>query len=324
MSIELKVHPLVVMSIADHYTREKVQKGCDRVIGAVFGIQTGRRVDVLEAFEIAWQLGEGDNENTPPDAPPDGPKATKNITITAEAFENDMRLFKEAYAKYEFLGWYSTGSAPHDNDMHFHQLMTKYNERPVYLQMNPNSPEDSRDLPLTVYIEGVQVSEGHTQAQLLRVDYEIEADESERVTAVYCANVAGDRNEGETAVVQPYNTLLKANTILHTRLDVIREYLSRVRNGQLALDHTILRNIKGMCDMLPVNKSTDFQEHMLVEVNDAMLITYLATIHKNTSMTQDLLTKFESVYDMEEKSARGGGGYSGKRRHYRKHTNIKM
>lgn len=40
--MHIVVHPLVVMSIADHYTRENVQSGRERVIGTLFGTQNGR------------------------------------------------------------------------------------------------------------------------------------------------------------------------------------------------------------------------------------------------------------------------------------------
>ena len=60
---EVKLHPLVLINISDHYTREKVRstdseiyKESERVAGVLFGVQTGKVVDVLESFEMAYEI----------------------------------------------------------------------------------------------------------------------------------------------------------------------------------------------------------------------------------------------------------------------------
>ena len=72
---DIKVHPLVVMSVADHYTRDQIQIRRERVIGTLFGTQSGREVNILETFEIAWKVGK------------DG-----KIQVEQGAFEEDMKL----------------------------------------------------------------------------------------------------------------------------------------------------------------------------------------------------------------------------------------
>ena len=75
-ALEILIHPLVVMSIADHYTRTKQEQppvpassssssstsaasaslaGAARVFGLLFGHQDGRSVSVVETVEMAYK-----------------------------------------------------------------------------------------------------------------------------------------------------------------------------------------------------------------------------------------------------------------------------
>ena len=60
---EVKLHPLVLINISDHFTRERVRdttselySSSERVAGVLFGVQTGKVVDVLESFEMSYEI----------------------------------------------------------------------------------------------------------------------------------------------------------------------------------------------------------------------------------------------------------------------------
>jgi len=57
--MDIRIHPLVVLHIADHYTREYQQLGKERVLGVLMGVQQGRLVNVIDAFEIAFKVKDG-------------------------------------------------------------------------------------------------------------------------------------------------------------------------------------------------------------------------------------------------------------------------
>lgn len=54
---DIQLHPLVVLSLADHYTREVFAhpSGSHRCVGLLFGQQLGRTVKVLETVEMAFK-----------------------------------------------------------------------------------------------------------------------------------------------------------------------------------------------------------------------------------------------------------------------------
>ena len=76
----IHVHPLVVLSLADHYTREVCEKpaGSRRCLGLLFGRQDGRVVQVLETVEMAFRV---DADGRP--------------VLELEAVETDMQLCQQ-------------------------------------------------------------------------------------------------------------------------------------------------------------------------------------------------------------------------------------
>jgi COP9 signalosome complex subunit 6 len=50
--LEIFVHPLVVVNISDHHTREKCVRKGSRVFGVLLGQQEGRRVEISNSFEM--------------------------------------------------------------------------------------------------------------------------------------------------------------------------------------------------------------------------------------------------------------------------------
>jgi len=278
-AMDIRVHPLVVLHIADHYTREFQQVGKERVIGILMGEQQGRIVNVIDAFEIAFQTDDKD----------------KSVTLELKAFETDLKLFKEAFPKYEALGWYSTGQKIEPNDALIQKAMAQFNERPLYMLFDPKSNGDNRELPVSIYEEVVHITAEKTSTEFMPTAFRIESEDAERVTAVHCAKVITNVESG--SVVTPhYQTLAKAIAMLNSRVKVLHQYLRDVSQGKIEIDHKILRQIKGMCNRLPTMNSHEFKEDVFSEYNDALLVTYLSTITKSTQLVNEVVEKFNTTF----------------------------
>lgn len=60
-SVTISLHPLVLMNIAEHWTRTRAQEGGARAVyGALIGKQDGRKVEVYNSFELRYDTIEGD------------------------------------------------------------------------------------------------------------------------------------------------------------------------------------------------------------------------------------------------------------------------
>ena len=79
-STNMTLHPLVVINVADHFTRARAQSGGQpgtRVFGALLGEQVGRHVEIANSFEVKTSLT-GASAVLPPSPP--GPAAHRNLT----------------------------------------------------------------------------------------------------------------------------------------------------------------------------------------------------------------------------------------------------
>lgn len=60
-SVTISLHPLVLMNIAEHWTRFRAQEGSARAVyGALIGKQDGRKVEVYNSFELRYETIDGD------------------------------------------------------------------------------------------------------------------------------------------------------------------------------------------------------------------------------------------------------------------------
>jgi len=274
---------LVVMSLADHYTREKLQNKKDRAVGLLFGKQKGRVVTVFESFELA-------------DLAP---------ATLAEFEKTELEIFKQIYPDYECVGWYSTGDKIRDGDHKAHQSLTKTveeekegssdwrSERPMLVLLDPAPKDDQRDLPLQVFEEAVRIVGDKRTTDFVKSSFRLTSDEAERVTVVHCARViTGDEGKEQSAVTTPYTTLKKAITSLNERLRILLRFLEDVQKGKVKADQKTLRRIKALCQRLPTMDTQSFRDDFFSEYNDALLVTYLASVTKSQSQLSTLVENF--------------------------------
>jgi hypothetical protein len=60
-SVTISLHPLVLMNVAEHWTRFRAQEGAARpVYGALIGKQDGRKIEVYNSFELRYETIDGD------------------------------------------------------------------------------------------------------------------------------------------------------------------------------------------------------------------------------------------------------------------------
>jgi COP9 signalosome complex subunit 6 len=60
-SVTISLHPLVLMNVAEHWTRFRAQEGAARAVyGALIGKQEGRKIEVYNSFELRYEIIDGD------------------------------------------------------------------------------------------------------------------------------------------------------------------------------------------------------------------------------------------------------------------------
>ncbi|GFP90823.1 cop9 signalosome complex subunit 6a [Phtheirospermum japonicum] len=151
--LTLRLHPLVIVNIYDHYTRVKSQSlprpaiphaGTDGgdssslsspplpyIFGCVIGVQRGRTLEIFNSFELLYD--------------------PSTHSLDRAFLEKKQELYKKVFPNFYILGWYSSGSDAQESDMIIHKALMDINESPVYVLLNPSINPAQKDLPVTIY-----------------------------------------------------------------------------------------------------------------------------------------------------------------------------
>jgi len=277
--LEIFVHPLVVVNISDHHTREKCvnKKGDSRVFGVLLGQQEGRRVEISNSFEMLM---------------------TADGTIDPEFLKERQDQFFRVFEKEscEILGWYSTGAKPAETDKRIHEQLETYNESPLYLLLNTEPQKNLKqgEVSMSIMESVVKIVDAKPVTSFAKLNYSITTTEIERISVDYVARDAG-------GVVSQFaahcETLHQSIKMLHVRISILRSYLEAVKAGTLPADQSLLRDINSVCQQLPAIESGEFNEAFFTEYNDTLLLTYMAAIAKASSATSEMLEKFNTTQD---------------------------
>lgn len=285
-SLNMTLHPLVVINVSDHFTRARAQSGGKagtRVFGALLGEQVGRHVEIANSFEL--KVVNGANGE---------PRADQ------EYLKTRLEQYKKTFPKYDMLGWYSTGAEVEPTDMDMHQALCEVTESLLYMLVDPVQAmaPGNRELPILIHESEVHVVADQPKMQFVAVSYKIDSIESERIAVDHVAHIlpSGDSNSG-SALSQHLGTQHTAITMLTERVDIIRRYLKAVADGEVPANHELLRQIKALCAKLPAMDTPAYHEEFLQDYNNTLLVTYLGSITKGMGSINELIDKYSSAFD---------------------------
>lgn len=122
-TIQVSLHPLVIMNVSEHWTRIRAQQEPESkivIIGAVIGKQKGRNIEIMNSFELKF-----DNIES-------------KVIIDSDYYKTKEQQFKQVFPDFDFLGWYTNGDLPNEVDMAIHQqIIEQIHESPLFLKLNP-------------------------------------------------------------------------------------------------------------------------------------------------------------------------------------------
>ena len=266
------LHPLAIVGVSDHFTRVKL--GGARVapdspvLGLLFGKQVGLDVAVFDAIELSMADGKLDHD----------------------FLKKQAELFTDVYADRELLGWYCLAKSATPAHLDLHREFLAYNESPLCLMMDPEPSAESKDLPITILEAEVQVVDDVPTMLFATLPFTLETLQAERISMEIVAKTAP--TDGESALdthVEAVDTSLRT---LGSRVAVLVDYLRAVAGGKAEPDFALLRQVSGLCDTLPTGGAPDQTRDLMRDYNDALMVSYLASVTKNANAVNDLSEKF--------------------------------
>mmetsp|Transcript_15368 Transcript_15368/g.33212 ORF Transcript_15368/g.33212 Transcript_15368/m.33212 type:complete len:316 (-) Transcript_15368:273-1220(-) len=266
------VHPLVLLSVVDHYSR--VAKDTrKRTVGVLLGQSSKGRIDVTNSYAVPFEEDEKD----------------PSIWFLDHSYhENMFTMFKKINAKEVVVGWYSTGPKLREADLHIHDLISNYNPNPVLVIVDVQPKE--LGIPTKAYFCIDEVREDCTQKAektFMHVQSEIGAYEAEEIGVEHLLRDVKDAKVSTLAdqVIGKVHALRG----LEERLKEIRTYLDAVLSERLPINHEIMSQLQDVFNLLPNLNMEEMVTSFAVKSNDMMLVMYLSSLVRSVVALHNLI-----------------------------------
>nr|CAG4639316.1 EOG090X08WI [Daphnia magna] len=267
------VHPLVLLSVVDHFTRMSKIGNQKRVVGVLLGALRNKGVlDVSNSFAVPFDEDDKD----------------KSVWfLDHDYLENMSTMFKKVNAKEKIVGWYHTGPKLHQNDVAINELIREYCPNSILVIIDAE-PRDM-GLPTEAYhaVEEVHDDGTPTSKTFEHLASEIGAEEAEEVGVEHLLRDVKDTTVGTlsqriTAQLLGLKGLLKQVRHIH-------EYLDQVIQGKLPVNHAVVYQLQDIFNLLPDVADQQFVKCVHTKTNDQMLVVYLASLTRSVIALHNLI-----------------------------------
>ena len=302
----VKLHPLVLVNITDHYTRinfdadPKKKKTDNRAIGALIGQQDAKSVEIHTSFEVLYTV-----EKTA--------SGDQTIVIDLAFMRGKKAQYNQVFPDYEVVGWYTTGSGLSKADIveTNRSVAGEFCDAPIVMVMDTNPGPNVKTLPVYLF-ESVATMVGNSQikaSNVRKIRYNMESEESERI-GIDTAMKVDFASEKNPTLVPQAQRLGSAVYMLKTRLTVILAYLKEVRAKKINPDYEMLRQICTVTNQLPCADSPSFTHAVQGDYDDAVVVSLLGVLTRSAFLLDRVVEK-SNVYSERRKMGTSGMAMSG-------------
>lgn len=278
-SVSVSLHPLVILNISEHWTRQRAQEVTSevQVLGALIGKQTGRHVEIMNSFELSYDMLDG------------------NIIINREYYTLKEEQYKQVFSDLDLLGWYTTGDTPGPPDLLVHKQICDLLDSPIFLKLNPMARHT--DLPVSIYESVLDLVNGVPTLLLVELQYTLATEEAERIGVDHVARMSSHDVQESSIVAENLQAQYSAIKMLASRVRLIAEYVKASQRGEVEFNHEILRQVNALAHRLPVLNSEKFRGEFYNQCNDVALMSYLGTITKCCNTMNRFINRFNLLHE---------------------------
>ncbi|XP_071489602.1 26S proteasome non-ATPase regulatory subunit 7-like [Diadema antillarum] len=286
-TIEIKkvvVHPLVLLSVVDHFNRIRNQR---RVVGVLLGSWRQGVLDIANCFAVPFDEDDKDSSVW---------------FLDHDYLENMYTMFKKVNAREKIVGWYHTGPKLHQNDIAVNELIRKYCPNSVLCIIDAKPKE--LGLPTEAYyaVEEVHDDGTPTSKTFEHIPSEMGAEEAEEVGVEHLLRDIKDTSVGTLS--QRITAQLLGLKGLQSQIQHISSYLQKVAAGELPVNHTIIYQLQDVFNLLPDVNLNDFVKSLVTKTNDQMLVVYLASLIRSILALHNLINNKIQNRDLEKQEGK--------------------
>ncbi|KXN69281.1 Mov34-domain-containing protein [Conidiobolus coronatus NRRL 28638] len=275
------VHPLVLLSVVDHYNR--VAKNTrKRVVGVLLGQNNGKYINVANSFAVPFEEDERD------------PKVWFLDHNYVESMET---MFKKVNAKEKMIGWYHSGPKLRPSDLQINELFRNFTPNPVLVVVDVK-PNDV-GIPTDAYfaVDEIQKDGKSASKTFMHLYSEIGAEEAEEICVEHLLRDIKDNAIGtlSTRIGNQVDSLKG----LEKRILEMHNYVSSVVNQDLPVNHEIIYNLQDMFSLLPNLDVLETAKAFSLKANDQYMIIYLSSLIRSVIALHNLINNKITNRDAE-------------------------
>jgi 26S proteasome regulatory subunit N8 len=279
---QVVVHPLVLLSVVDHYNRMGKVGNVRRVVGVLLGSNRQGVLDVSNSFAVPFD---------------EDSKEADVWFLDHDYLETMYGMFRKVNAREKIVGWYHTGPKLQPNDVIINELMRKYcpNSILVIIDAKPKT----LGLPTEAYIAVEEVHDDGTPTTKTfdHVASEIGAEEAEEVGVEHLLRDIKDTSAGTLS--QRITNQLTGLRGLHAQLEEIHSYLEQVCADKLPINHQIIYLLQDVFNLLPDVTLQSFVKAVYIKTNDQQLVLYVASLVRSILALHNLINNKVQNRDAE-------------------------
>ncbi|CAD6199095.1 unnamed protein product [Caenorhabditis auriculariae] len=281
---KVTVHPLVLLSVVDHFNRVRKTQSVKRVVGVLLGsMKKDKTMDIGNSFAVPFDEDEKD-KNT--------------WFLDMDYLESMYGMFYKVAAKEKIVGWYHTGPKLHKNDIAINEQMKRFTPNPVLVIIDAE-PKDI-GLPTEAYIEVQEVHDDGTPPikTFEHVASDIGAEEAEEVGVEHLLRDIKDQTAGTLS--QRITDQLMGLRGLQSQLEAIEKYLQEVASGALPVNHSVIYYVQEVLNLLPDVTHPDYVVSQTMQTNDQLMCVYMGSLVRAVIALHNLIDNKISLQKAEK------------------------
>jgi len=266
------IHPLVLLSVVDHYKRVVAKNKNRRVVGVLLGEKSKGTLNITNSYAVPFE---------------EDPKESRIWFLDHNYHDAMYEMFRKINAKEKVVGWYSTGTKFKAHDIEINELFKKYCSLPTLVLIDVEHAEEL-GLPTTAYYSKEEVTrDGTIVKNFTHLPSSVEALEIEEVAVEQLLRDVKNVSIGNVAALVDQKT--KSLRGLMSKMATIQKYLENVIDKQLEPNYQIIFNLQEIFNSLPNTTSEDFAKALLTKNNDHNFVLYISSIIRSIVALHNLI-----------------------------------
>jgi len=285
------IHPLVLLSVADHWNRVSKTQNVKRTVGILLGIsRPDKTIDISNSFAVPFD------------------EKDKVFFLDDDYLESMYAMFYKVAAREKIVGWYHTGPTLCKNDIKINEQLKKFTPNPVLVIIQAVAKDDGA--PIQAYIEVEEVHDDGTPPKKTfeHLTSEIGAEEAEEVGVEHLLRDIKNQTAG-TLSQQITDQLLGLREFV-SQLSDIERYLREVARGEMPVNRSIINRIQNLLKLMPDVTMEEFVNAHTAQTNDQLLCIYLGSLIRSVIAHHELVDNQQSMKAGKEKAVEKEEGHA--------------